>query len=391
MAEVPGDDVLPVMERIGKLTTVLNSKSKYSLKSPTSLEVASETHKPVIAKIDYGMVSRGESSYNLTYFAKSVERPVEASTIIGKGFELTANLVGDYWEVRAFTDGKPEKVATVFVGPEGTEIYADDTGKALVPVSESGAAVPVRATRSIEKSGSIGGQNYTLTKQWTTLVLPAVSKISADSDPVAYRALQLAGETRESLIPGGKGFVVDFEATDTRDKVKGTVTWDGQTGFTIGFNGMEENSYTKHVRSQLMSLFVHRLYREFDKGEGKYAITLAPSTKDHIALKLADPSKSSYKIQDNKMVEVVRTFNGQELTLKIDKFQTTPNGRYLSTHFTSVAKDVETGKVKADLVYKDSFTQAEGIWLPANREITGTNSGRKLTMKVKFGKYKFND
>lgn len=387
MAEGPSDDVLPMMDRLQKLIHPFNLKAEPTLASPSLAQLVTPNRRPVLARVDYGVITRNNETFNLEYFAKAVERPVDAQLKVGHGFELTAHIVGDNWEVEAFLDGRPEAISQINVGVGGSAIRKNAEGKILIPLTPTAAAIPIRATREIKRTGTLDGKTFESTHQWTTLVLPATAAVSTGSDPLAYRALQFAGEWRESLTADAQPFRVKFSATNTNQTLTGTVTW-RPNDLQITFDGPEGEA-TKHVRTQLSSLFQHRVHRSFEQGEGKYRITLKGTKENALSIALNDPMKSSYVIKDGRLAEVKRVFGKEELTLNIHKFQETPNGRYLSTGFHSVSRDVATGEVRAELDYEDAFNPIDGVWLPKSRTVKGKTNGHRIEMRVTFSDYSF--
>lgn len=388
LAEAPGDDTLPVMKNVGPKIKVLSGTLIKPVNADLShIFTSNSLGGPTLAYIPYGVVDRGGSVYFLDYFAKAVTHPTDAAKAAGKGFELVATLETDAWVVSALVDGKPATDAEIVTGSDKAEVKYPRGQQVRIPLSDTPARIPIRANRTVDRTGELDGKKYTTARQWTTLVLPAASKATTGSEPDAYRALEIATESRESLRQGTVGWTSRFSATNGSSNIAGTVKWGGTGSVNIAFE-MPENSYTKHVTGQLSSLFAHRLDRPFWTGEGRHAIAWGTDVNE-LGRKIfvKDNMNSSYRLKDGRIRQVVRTFGEEELTLNITKMKDLPGGRYITTEFTSQSKNLKTGEVVTELVYKDEFKQFGSEWLPVQRTVSGKTHGSPILMKVKFANY----
>ncbi|HLO98965.1 MAG TPA: DUF3386 family protein, partial [Fimbriimonas sp.] len=256
-----------------------------------------------------------------------------------------------------------------------------------IPLPAKPTRLPIRASRTVDRVGEVDGKKFTTARQWTSLVLPAASKATTGSELEAYRALEVATESRESLRQGTSAWATKFTATNGTSTIGGSVTWSGTGMASISFD-MPENSYTKHVNTQLTSLFAHRTDRPFWVGEGRHAITWGADT-DQWGRKVIvkDNMNSSYRLKDGRIRQVVRTFGEEELTLNITKIKELPGGQTITTEFISQSRNIKSGELTTDLLYKDDFKQFGSEWLPVQRTVTGKVRGSTILMKVKFANY----
>lgn len=387
LAEVPGDDVLPVMARLTPKIKFLSGKVSPLPSTPTSAVYGSpQQGVPAMILIPYGVVDRGGEIYGLEYFAKAAARPRDAAIAVGKGFELVATLSDNTWTVKAMLDGKLAADAEIITVRNGEEVKTKAGEPLTVEVGETATAIPVRAVRTADRGGKDGERTYKTTRQWTSLMLPMTSRVPEGSDLTAYRALELASDGRESLRKGSAPWKTTFRATNGQDALDGTIAWDG-TKVDIVINA-PESSYVTHVRGQLTSLFMHRIGRRFWEGDGTKPISWG-NDENQLGAKILvkDTFNSSYRVLNGQVRQVVRDFKEERLRLDITKLIETEPGRYLSGEFLSVSEDLKTGASIQELVYKDEFQKVGQEWLPKKRTVTGNAKGSKFFMQVTFGKY----
>lgn len=387
LGEGPGDDVLPVMARLAPKIKFLSGKAAPLPSNPSAaIYSAPQQGKATLVFIPYGVVDRNGEVYGLEYYAKAASRPREILNPVGKGFEIVGEVVGNTWQVRAYLDGKPSADAEIIYVKNGEEVKSKPGELLTINLNGEPAAIPVRAVRTVDRGGKEGDKSYKTTRQWTSLVLPATASVSEGSDPIAYRALEYAGDGRESLRNGSAPFKAKFKATNGQDALNGTIAWDG-TKVDIKIDA-PESSYTEHLRSQLGSLFMHRLSRRFWQGDGRSAITWGKDTNElGREVLVADTFGSSYRIKDGQIRQVIRNFKEERLRLDITKLMETEPGRYLSAEFLSFTEDKSTGKVTKELKYVDEFMRVGEEWLPKKRTVTGADKGSRFFMQVTFDKY----
>jgi len=387
LGEGPGDDVLPVMPRLTPKIKFLSGKTSPLPSTPSeAIFSAPMQGRASMIFIPYGVVDRNGEVYGLEYFAKAASRPRELAQPLGKGFEIVGQVVNNNWVLTTYLDGKPALDAELIYVKAGHEIKSQPGQPLTIELNGQPAVIPVRAVRTADRGGSAEGKTFKSTRQWTSVLLPLTAAVSEGSDPVAYRALEHAGDGRESLRNGSAPFTAKFKATNGMDSLNGTIAWDG-TKVDIKIDA-PESSYTEHLRSQLGSLFMHRLSRRFWEGDGRSAITWGKDTNElGREVLVADTFGSSYRIKDGQIRQVIRNFKDERLRLDITKLRETEPGRYLSAEFLSFTENKETGEVTRELKYVDEFLKVGDEWLPKKRTVTGLDKGSKFFMQVTFEGY----
>ncbi|MBI1334109.1 MAG: DUF3386 family protein [Armatimonadetes bacterium] len=385
-AEVPGDSVLSIMNKVGGRIAV---QSKGASKGRTTVPTETTYHwkgtKGVfLGSLDYGVVDHGQGPYMLTYWFKAVSRPIQAAKAVGKGLEIVADQHADHWEVKVLMDGKPCPNAQVVWGSGEAEQKEPASKPVNIPVPGAPKELPVRAVLEQKTPGTFEGKAYPSKKIWSTLVLPAVGQAPKGADESAYLALQNATMGRET-IGHAAPFSCSFRATNGDQTATGTVSVDDQDKITVKVDGVQEEG-SKHVTQQITSLFSHRLGREFWKGEGQYSLTWSP--KDSGLLSVNDKMQSFYRFDQQGIKMVQRTFGPNILVLDIKSSIETPWGGLLSKEYSATQKRVSDGVVTSRLNYKDDFLPFQDEWMPKSRTVTGDVEGRKITMSVTFFDYK---
>ena len=245
----------------------------------------------------------------------------------------------------------------------------------------------LRASRRTDGAGTWEGHSYGFTKTWSTVTWPEARPVTPGSDVDAYRSLQSASESRESISSAFR-WTGSFEATDGRETLIGTLTATTSPKPVIAFEGSVSAESIEHVRAQLASLLMHRRSTPFAEGDGRSVVKWTGRSDDSgREVSVADRYGSTYRIKDGTVTEVVRTIDGKRLVLQVQSVERLPDGRYLSKRFTSTTSGPD-GAVESQLVYEDRFTAVGNEWLPLERRVTGRSRGRDIKMSVRFSGYK---
>ena len=384
MAERPGLEVLDYADRLRPTIHLLSQGGKevQGDKAHLRFDVAASSSLALV-RIDYGTFNRGSEIWNLTYFSKAALTAQDANRVVGKGLEIVAKLVGDQWELTPYLDGKPCKTATIVLDDEEAAKTTELGKTRVIPVSAD-KPIAVRATISDPTPGVRKGTAFVGTKIWSTLVLPKAPVVTDGSEPRAYRAVQQATEARESISRGSKPWEMHYKATNGKEEVAGRVVWNGSS---FDISGDDKNPNWKHIKTEISSLFFHRLTSDFANGEGKATITEARDSQGTL-YRIADKMDSSYRIANGRFTEVARTVGGKRLVLSITGFKEVPGGRVLSTAYSSVVTDLKTKSEIATLHYSDRFRHFGTEWLPVSRTVEGVTGGHKIKMVGVFGQPK---
>ena len=149
---------------------------------------------------------------------------------------------------------------------------------------------------------------------------------------------------------------------------------------------IEDSDVRKSVKSTVRSLLMHRMRSSQSDGSRDEAITYGK--KDHHPLgrriMLGDKYGSSYRIRDNRILEVDRNMDDSRLLITVMKTEETDSGRYLPTQFFVAVFDKESGAVKQSSAYSDAYRKIGNNYLPESRQVVSTAEGRTEILLVNW-------
>lgn len=195
-------------------------------------------------------------------------------------------------------------------------------------------------------------------------------------DPSAYALLKEAHDSRQVWPTDFAGFNAEITFNDNGKITKGKLSYEQKGGVSLNIEALEEEA-KKWLVNQLNSVLSHRRGGDFAKRDGANPITFGEDDKSPIGrlVLLNDGFKSSYRVRDNKVVDVTRTIAGEKFTISV--LETTPveNSKYLPRHFTVTYFDAKTGLLKRTEAFSDTHTKISDIWFPTKRHVIRAENG----------------
>jgi hypothetical protein len=82
-----------------------------------------------------------------------------------------------------------------------------------------------------------------------------------------------------------------------------------------------------------------------------------------------DEMQSTYRVRDDRVLEVVRTAEGSRFTINVIQTIDADDGKYLANHFIVSYRDEKTGALQKVDGYRDTYARIDGVWLPVNRTV----------------------
>lgn len=215
--------------------------------------------------------------------------------------------------------------------------------------------------------------------------------IPAKADSAAYALLKAAHDARQVVPATFPGFTATIlfrngtqSATGTLRSVKA-----GKTTFEVTGLGADDKSW---LEDQVLSMMGHRHGGDFAKGDGSNPITFGklPDNSFGKLIELNDGMGSSYRVMNNKIMEVTRTGGSSRFTVSVLQTQEEA-GKYLPVHFIVAYHDEKTGALQKVEGYRDAYAKIDGYWLPASRLVVafGTADSAELRQIV-FKDFKLN-
>lgn len=188
-------------------------------------------------------------------------------------------------------------------------------------------------------------------------------------------------ETLSSDFPGFRSRLTVWRNGEThqgRMKFRPPITLEVEFG---------EAGVRKAVKRTVRSLLAHRLAPTGSRNREDQVISYATEDNHPLGRRifLGDKYGSTYRIRENRILEVDRNLEDSRLLITVMETETTAEGTYLPTHFFVVTFDKESGGVKQSSAYSDAYQVVGGEYLPLSRQIVTTAEGRTETLRVEWG------
>ena len=209
------------------------------------------------------------------------------------------------------------------------------------------------------------------------------------ADPAAYNLLKEARSSSRNFPESFGGYSANVTFNDNGTVYRGTVDYTPKDELKFEMKGLAED-LSKKLEGDLNSLISHRRGGDFTKGDGRYPITYGEDDKSPIGrlLLLNDEMNSSYRIRDNQVVQVNRTFSGETILINILETTPTENGQFLPRQFAVTYVDPKTGAIKRTQAFTDKYELVGGAWLPKSRRVITTENGVTKVTVTEFENFK---
>lgn len=150
------------------------ASGQLSAKSPENVGIVGLSH-------DYGVMTRGDKTFLLKYYAKTYSSPLpgewkELSNAEKLPLEITPKWTGQELQLKVMWKGRPAKDAEITVGGCGldqTVVKTDESGIALCKPTTSGQ-LSVRTKQEEKLEGMFEGKPFASVRSYSTLSLPVV-------------------------------------------------------------------------------------------------------------------------------------------------------------------------------------------------------------------------
>ncbi len=214
------------------------------------------------------------------------------------------------------------------------------------------------------------------------LLIPAQGRGEGNAgSPEAEALLQRTREHRETLAPDFPGFRSKLVVHRDGAVHEGTMLFRPPITLEIDIG---DSDVRKSVKSTVRSLLMHRMASNQTASAKKEAVVFGE--EDHHPLGrrifLGDKYGSSYRIRDNRILEVDRDMSDSRLVITVMETQETDSGQYLPTHFFVATFDKESRSVNQSSVYSDAYQEVGREYLPRSRHVVSTVDGGTETLLV---------
>ncbi len=361
----------------------------------------------VTAAESWGVVDRsgdGAGAFLLEYYAKGATTPEQAATVVALPLEILAQVQGSRVTLRVQRAGRGVARAPVHVHlPSGRtlDLVADDEGRTEFETLEAGTC-GVRSRWIEERAGDLDGRAFGEVRHHATLTLPLVAPTAdvppaasapagaapAAADPAAYALLEGAHDARQVLPPDYPGFRCELVYQEGDAILQGQLVYRRQGGTEIALEGLDDEAQ-RWVRDQVLNLAGHRRGGDFAEGDGRYPLQLGPDDGNPYGrlVIVNDDLQSSYRVRDDRVLEVTRTMDGSRFTISVIETMDADDGRYIANHFVVSYRDAATGVLRKLEAYRDGYARIDGVWLPTSRTILSvTDETSPVVRTLRFRK-----
>jgi hypothetical protein len=146
------------------------------------------------------------------------------------------------------------------------------------------------------------------------------------------------------------------------------------------------------VKEQLQMEVIHRKSVPFDRRHENSTFELEEIDELGAAKikEMGEKSNPSYKVQDNQIVQVNRSFDDVALTVDVVGTIKTPEG-FLPIHTQTVYRDADTGEILQQNDVRDFYEKIGGYYLLTNRTIRRSKEGNPELQLTPDTTIRFND
>jgi hypothetical protein len=158
----------------------------------------------------------------------------------------------------------------------------------------------------------------------------------------------------------------------------------------IVVSGVNDPLAAEWVVNQIKDVITHRKRADFESAHGKHEFSLdgQPDASGAVPIAVSgDAMGSHYKVKHNEVVQVSRTMGRMAFTINhLDKLDT--GSGYVSTAYTAVFNNPETGEILNQLKFSDRYVEFAGYYLMSEQVVKGTSRGKPSYTRVSFSNFR---
>jgi hypothetical protein len=196
----------------------------------------------------------------------------------------------------------------------------------------------------------------------------------ADSGLTLFRSAYENRYTWDRDFPGYTATVVVNYAQDTfTGKIK------VNPDLSVEVTGIDEDNIRTSVENVLKMEVSHRRRLDFERVHGNkdFSITASEPNGVVVVKELDSEQDSFYRVQNQRIIQVNRTFDNN-LSVTVDTLKTTPvTGGYLATEFKTVFRDAQSQAIAEIETVRDTHTQVGAYYLLSSRTIESVDSSQE--------------
>jgi hypothetical protein len=179
-----------------------------------------------------------------------------------------------------------------------------------------------------------------------------------------------------------KGFSCKLTVADNSKVYHGTLVSRGSRDYELKVNDFEPRGW---LRFQVEEFLSHREHPDVSRMASKTGVIWGD--EDAVYGKridfVGDTMKSFYRIKDNKLTMIGRTYAQQTFVITIDDHAEF-FGHYAATRYTTFYRNAKTGALEKTEAYLDDYQQFGEVLLPTRRRYTECNQHGLLVRELTF-------
>jgi hypothetical protein len=190
------------------------------------------------------------------------------------------------------------------------------------------------------------------------------------NQPQAHAALQAARDKGYQFPEGFAGFAADVLVEHDGVAQAGRITLRAPREIEIELDADEET--VGWLRQELGSMAGHRWPVSYAESDGRWTLTIEKDSGHPLGDLIRfhdDPFGSSYRIQEDGIMQVNREMGPTRFSINVLENTTTADGRTVPSVFAVAYWDSAQGRLNRTEAYQDRYVDVDGVYLPAERRI----------------------
>ena len=195
-------------------------------------------------------------------------------------------------------------------------------------------------------------------------------------DPEARRVLKEAFNNTARWQEDFQGFSAQLRVQLNGSASEGTVVVRNPHDVTVV---LSNENLTKWVQNQLAMIAAHRMPRNFEESDGKYALTLGEEDGHPLGRALyihGDGFQSYYRVSAGRLTQINRTMPKMAFTINVEESSSTAEGKFLTTKYTVYYRSLDGTELKNTESITDTHVRVGGSDLPATRRMITFENGK---------------
>lgn len=212
--------------------------------------------------------------------------------------------------------------------------------------------------------------------------LPETTTDSATSNASAQEIFRRSYENRYTWGSQFPGYTAVVEVIQGKKNHRGRIQVNPD--LSVEVSGIDNEEARKKVEYRLRMLNIHRQSIPFETAHQNSTFTFGTKDKNG-SVEIIEKGKTnaSYKILNQRVIQVNRSIGPHAFTVDTLDFQVTPEG-YIATRYRATAFQPQTKQILGEEVSEDSYTKIGNYYLPNRQAVQTTEAGEQYKVELNF-------